>query len=112
MKRLLICSFAAVLAATGSADQAQAAPISQDSIQYCQTISDIGQTIMQARQGGVAMGDLMGFTADDPGMQAIVQNMIIAAYRWTFAHSEQGKATSIQQFENKTFADCLDAVMK
>lgn len=90
-----------VLAAS-SAVQAQ----SRDVQAYCAAIGGLARAIMQNRQAGASMAEMMAAEAPSPAFQELGQTLIAAAFREPLADTGEAKQRAVNAFENSTTAAC------
>lgn len=75
----------------------------------CEVISRLAKSIMQARQSGVSMSEMMGIAARDEDFKALAEALVIDAYDSPRYSTDGMKQRSIEDFENNVFLQCIKA---
>lgn len=83
------------LVMAGLVGQANAEPAS------CESVGLLAQTVMEARQSGVAMQDVM------QGANELTKQLLIAAYEQPPYVSAAAKQRSITNFQNDVYLECV-----
>lgn len=102
MKRLLVSVVAFCL---GGAAAAQ----SKESIDSCRSYSEAARTVMENRQAGTKMAELMDWAANNKGHEEISKYMVIAAYKKPAYRTPENQERTIINFENDMFLECITA---
>lgn len=87
--------FPAALVMAGLAWQANAEPAS------CESVGLLAKTVMEARQSGVAMQDVM------QGANELTRQLLIAAYEQPPYVSAGAKQRAITNFQNDVYLECV-----
>lgn len=87
--------FPLALVAAGLAGQANGDPAS------CESVGLLAKTVMEARQSGVAMQDVM------QGANELTKQLLIAAYEQPPYVSAAGKQRAITNFQNDVYLECV-----
>lgn len=84
-----------------------AGPVSatDDWREKCQAVSNLAATVMERRQEGVSMADLMAAVDDD-----IVHDMIVEAYEQPRFGTDSVARTLIEDFRDQWYLDCVKSL--
>lgn len=77
----------------------------------CKSVSELAQTIMKSRQAGVSMSSLIDMEID-PGIRALVTNMVMEAYDSPRYNTEDIKQQTISDFRDEWYLKCAKASTK
>lgn len=80
------------------------AAIAQAEEDNCLIIEDYARTVMDARQGGISLKDVMGTTNEH---DKLGPQIIIAAYNKPHYMTERIKDKTINDFANDIYLECL-----
>ena len=102
MKKLL----AAVLLALPFTVQAE-----DTSMQWCKPVHKLSETIMESRQKGVSMVDIleMAETVESENLKNLAISIVEEAYDSTRYHTRENQLRAIQDFGNDMFMICMKA---
>lgn len=81
----------------------------QDEVDACASIGGFAERLMEKRQQGIAMSDLMKLVASSEGPQHLknqARQMVIAAYERPQYSIDANKADAIQRFRNEWELRC------
>ncbi len=67
----------------------------------CESVGSLAKAAMEARQGGVALQDLM------PSANDLTKQLLIMAYEEPAYASERGRQAAITDFQNDVYLDCI-----
>lgn len=100
MKKIFVC-VAIVFAVTISSAQAS---------EICDAQSKLANTIMEARQNGMPMRQMMNIVGNDGDESTKLSRILVkAAYEVPRYHSEDMKARTATEFSNEVYLMCIKA---
>ena len=85
----------------------------QDEADACASIGGFAEILMEKRQQGIAMSDLMKLVASAEGPQQLVsiaRQMVIAAYEKPQYSVDANKADAVRQFRNEWELKCYKEI--
>jgi len=85
----------------------------QDEADPCASIGGFAERLMEKRQQGIAMSDLMKLVALGEGPQrwkSIARQMVIAAYEKPQYSVDANKADAVQRFRNEWELECYKEI--
>lgn len=94
MKKLILLT---LLSFNLAAEDKKEEPVS------CETISILAETIMSARQQGVAMSDIINLGKDDK----LLKILTIEAYEKPRYSTQKNQDQTTQDFKNDVYLECL-----
>lgn len=82
---------------------------------FCTELSELAETIMDARQNGVSMSSLMDLTLKKRGTSKLEKHLsniqlilIQEAYAMPRFHASENIRKSVQDFKNQTYLLCIE----
>lgn len=82
-----------------------------DHLSTCTQLAALGKQVMQARQNGVAMADMVKLAHEsDPVLRPMFLEMTKMAYDHPAYHTERMKARAIGEFHDLNFKLCYSQV--
>lgn len=99
MRKALVAMLASVMACGA----VTAAPIKQSDIDDCKVFGQMASVIMDLRQMGAKMSDLMKPDTDDAGLE---NSLIVEAFSTPQYQTDKGKKQAVHDFENQIFMEC------
>lgn len=90
MKKLIMAAVIAISASTANASET-----------YCETVYNLAESIMAARQGGVSLKELKKSIKTKVG-----SSLVLWAYELPKYHSEEMKKYAVNSFAEEAFYDC------
>lgn len=102
---VVIAVFLSVMAQPGFAQDKSAWESRQE---ICSLRAQIGETIMQLRQAGRPMADLMKGSGGDPSFEALV----VVAYDSPRLQTEEGQQRAVTEFHNAAYSNCYKELLK
>jgi len=82
-----------------------------DHLSTCTQLAALGKQVMQARQNGVAMADMVKLAHEsDPLLRPMFVEMTKLAYDQPAYHTERMKARAISEFHDFNFKLCYEQV--
>lgn len=79
---------------------------------FCETLGEAAESIMEARQNEAPMGKILKIMTNGLGPQTgadLMNNMVIAAYEHPAYYSKDMQRKSIARFKNKILLECYKA---
>lgn len=80
----------------------------QTPAEFCRGLESMAETIMSARQAGVAMSKVMEIVKDDE----VYQGFVMDAYDISRYSTEEYRRRSIEDFKNAKYLVCMKALRK
>ena len=77
--------------------------------EICSAISRLARAVMQKRQAGATMAEMMAGKAESPEFQELGETLIVAAFDEPVAGTEEAKQKAVNAFECASFEACSDA---
>ncbi|OBU53826.1 hypothetical protein A9K69_08550 [Stenotrophomonas maltophilia] len=85
----------------------------QEHLELCKSIGGYAKSVMDNRQNGVPMSEMMELAATgEGGVASAAQEIIVDAYDYPRMSVEENKATATRDFENKVYLECIKAATK
>lgn len=78
--------------------------VSEKVLEACKSIETFAETVMESRQGGMAMSSAMNIT-DNP----LLASIVVEAYERPRFNSEDIQRKTIEEFKNKHYLACIKA---
>ena len=75
-------------------------------IKDCKFVEELAQVIMEARQSGAAMSDMIE-AADG---HELSESLVVAAFETPLMSGQKGKVKQINTFKNKAFKICFKSI--
>jgi hypothetical protein len=111
-------AFIAVLAMSFSiyawAEDSKISPLENDQEKLCKEMSEISQKIMDHRQHGVAMSEMMKVAqvSQSPWFQKTVRELVVEAYKQPRFTTDELRQTAIQEFRDGFYLGCIQGISK
>lgn len=80
-------------------------PATAEETEICQKFYTLSTTIMDARQAGRPLSDLLSLVDED----SVLRNIIIRAYEYPLMEHADLKEIAISEFANNEFLACVEA---
>lgn len=94
----------------------QPTPSAAESIEHttCASISELAETVMEARMNGISMKDSMAINENHENelLKDILRGLIIEAYNTPLYYTEEAKENQKREFSNAAYLSCIKALTK
>lgn len=101
--RVVAMTLAMLLAASGADAQL--------TTKSCQTLSDLAQTIMGARQTGVPLTNMISLVEqNEEPFKSIYKTLVMEAYKKPRYHTERMQTSETTDYSNQVLLECLKAM--
>lgn len=74
----------------------------------CEKVSDLAESVMEARQGGMAMSVAMRAVSASGTMG---REMVMQAYEWPIGHTAYNRRYAVGLFRDSWYSSCIEILM-
>lgn len=82
-------------------------PSKAQNLEFCNSIGRSAKQIMQARQDGISMENIIAGLPEKGATRNFLMDMLVMAYGKPRYHSEEYKQKSVENFENLWYLNCI-----
>ncbi|MNV74593.1 hypothetical protein D3C71_1678280 [compost metagenome] len=107
LKRCVAAIAAALIFSVG-----HTAPLSAEDLEECKGFAKIARSLMNLRQDGVPMSDLMEFAMaqKDPDLQGIFQIYVELVFEYPLYTTPDAKSRAVSEFDSFVYKGCLKSL--
>lgn len=85
-------------------------PVSKEALDSCRSYSNVAAAIMEERQEGTPMPDLMDALSSIEEQPELAQTMVRLAYEEPMYRAPEHKQRAISKFRDDTYKRCFDSL--